>query len=328
MVYEDKPVRSFNDRSQDLALSGKTIVRNLGHYCSQNPDISFIVFKEYLCVEDAAPRAPWRTHQRKGQSGSEISPRCERLYIVSDILQKSLDDVALCSEPESRISAGGKRETAAPYPFLYHHRELLSLREKEATGLVKQHITLLLKFLKAGYDAEYREADTQFANGILTDKHIEKLYRPNDIVIEKSETRSMAYVVREWPESEQNVVKISCWSWLYDGMFLQRQDMMLKIGLPLPEDFKISDLSFVPISRASDENIADLRHRGRKFWAMKDQYFGCFSGLDANRTQNHVSLSLQSCDCPKRRLTCSCSTTQEVGNCGAIRFLFWMCHEF
>jgi hypothetical protein len=167
MVYEDKPVRTFNDRSQDLALSGKTIVRNLGHYCSQNPNISFIVFKEYLCVEDAAPRTPWRTHQRKGQSGSEISARGERLYIVSGLLQKALDHVALCAEPESRISAGGKRETAAPYLFLYHHRELLSLYEKEATGLTQEHVSLLLKFLKKGYDAEYREADTQFANGVL-----------------------------------------------------------------------------------------------------------------------------------------------------------------
>jgi hypothetical protein len=207
-LFEDMPVRRFLERSQDLALSGSIGIRNLEYYCSQNPDISLIAFKEHLCVEDPNPRTPWRTHQRKGQSGSEVSPRSERLFVVSDLLQKALDQIAICPEPESRINSRGSREMAAPYLFLYHHRALLKEYEKKATGLMKQNLLVLLEFLQSNYGAEYLEADVEFSKGILTDKHIEKLFRPNEIVIEKSEGHEMAYVVKEWPEILENEMMV------------------------------------------------------------------------------------------------------------------------
>jgi hypothetical protein len=287
-VFEDPPVRLFQERSQELALTGKNVIRNLDHYCSQNPNICFIVFQEYLCVEDTISRVR-RDYSRRDQAGAEISPRAQRLCIVSDILQKALDHVALCYPLESRLGSRGMREMAAPYLFLYHHRGQLHQYEQKATGLVRENISLLLGFLKSDYDSEYREADTEFSKGILTSKHIEKLYRPNEIVIETSGIREMAYVVRDWPEIIENEMKVSCWSWQYDGMFLQRQDTVLKIKLPLPENYTKEKLPFCPISMASNTVIETLKERGRKFWSMKDQHFGCFSGLDVNRIQVHVS---------------------------------------
>jgi hypothetical protein len=286
-------VRAFSERTQDLVLSGNAPVTNLGHYCSQNPDISFIIFQEYVCVEDAAPRMPWETFDRREQVGSEISPRVQRLCIISDILKKALDHVASCSPLETRIGTRGLHEMAAPYLFLYHHRERLRQYEQKATGLARENISLLLGFLNSYYDAEYREADAEFSKGILTNKHIEKLFCPNGIVIETSGIRELAYVVREWPEIVDNEMEVSCWSWQYDGMSLQRQNATLTLKLPLPENFTKDELQFCPISMASDRVIETLRERGRKFWSMKDQYFGCFSGLDINRIQLHVSHPLK-----------------------------------
>jgi hypothetical protein len=97
---------------------------------------------------------------------------------------------------------------AAPYPFLYHHRAILKEYEKKATGLMKQHLLVLLEFLQSEYSAEYLEADGEFSKGIVTDKHIEKLFRPNEIVVEKSEGHEMAYVVREWPEILENELAV------------------------------------------------------------------------------------------------------------------------
>lgn len=291
-VFEDLPVRLFRERSQDYELSGKTIIRNLTHYCSENPEISFVVFKEHLCIEDPQAQLPWRAHQRRIQRGSEISPRAERLHVVSDLLQKALDHVAVCSEPESRIGSTGAHEMAAPYLFLYHHRAQLSQYGEQATGVIKQNIMVLLDFLESDYSAEYREADAEFSKGILSQKHLEKLYRPNEIVIEKSEGRDMAYVVGDWPETVDKQMQVPCWTWQYDGVSLQRQYTTLTINLPLPENFTIDKLSFCPIYTASDITINELRKRGRKFWEMKDQYFGCFSSLgDRREAETHVSHS-------------------------------------
>lgn len=111
-------------------MSVKLSVRNIPHYCSQHPNISFLIFKEYLCVEDAVPRLRHAFNQ-KVQAGAEISPRAERLCIVSEILTKALHNVASCSLPLSRISSIGMEEMAAPYLFFYHHREALRQYEKK-----------------------------------------------------------------------------------------------------------------------------------------------------------------------------------------------------
>ena len=285
-VFEDIPVRQFSERSQDLELAGEKLIGNFNFYLSQNPAISFIIFKEYICFED--PRDSQRK-ERKGLSG-EISHRAERLRIISPLLQNALDQVTLLPEPDARHR--GVREMAAPYLFLYHSRELLSRFKAEASGPTKENMALLLSFLESDYGAEYREADMEFSKGILTNKHIEKLFRPHEIIIQKSDGRDMAYVMTDWPQMNENDIKVSCWSWHYDGSSLQRSQDILKLSLPLPDNCTKDKLSFYPMSMATDATIEELRNRGKKFWSMKDKYFGCFSGPDESKTQ-HVSHSLR-----------------------------------
>jgi hypothetical protein len=44
-----------------------------------------------------------------------------------------------------------------------------------------------------------------------------------------------------------------------------------------------------PISKTDNTIIEEIRMRGKKFWAMKERYFGCYSGFDiAKTTKNHV----------------------------------------
>ena len=192
-IFEDELVRQFSEICQDFVLEGTTYIKNLDQYCSQIPDISVIVFKESVCVEQFDPRI-------KERRGLSISPRAERLCVVSGVLQKILDEIALCSEPRSESNSYGKNEMDAPYLFLYHHQSLLIKAEDEATGLKKRNATLLLNFIQSRYDDEYSEANLEFSKGLLTDKHKEKLFHPNEIVIEKRDGNYKAYVVNEWPE--------------------------------------------------------------------------------------------------------------------------------
>jgi hypothetical protein len=43
-----------------------------------------------------------------------------------------------------------------------------------------------------------------------------------------------------------------------------------------------------PISKTDNTIIEEIRMRGKKFWAMKERYFGCYSGFDIEMTKNHV----------------------------------------
>jgi hypothetical protein len=295
VVFEDAPVKSFSERSGDFELEGTIIVTDPDRYCVENPDIAFIVFKEYQCEQGEWPRKnqsdrimkrPPRPPLRK-----KITPRSEQITIVSEELRRAIESVALC-DPQSVInhrSRGDiKIEMDAPYLFLYHHRAALRKFADEESGSMTEHVLVLLDYIRSDLEAEYREADEQFASGKLIDKHIDKLFRPNDIVIKKTEKSVMAYVISTWPYRYKNALQLDCWSWVYTGVILERNHSGFQIDLPLPEDFTIARLPCFPISKADPAVIEELRTRGRKFWSMKERYFGCYSGLDEKRTK-HVS---------------------------------------
>ncbi|KAH8591640.1 P-loop containing nucleoside triphosphate hydrolase protein [Bisporella sp. PMI_857] len=281
-VYTDAPVHQFSDNFQADALIAKEPILDFTRYCSQHPEISFIVIKEHTCHGN-------RRGRPSGGPGSERSPRAERLHIVSPLLQKELENIALCAFPESRVRSGtdGKRiaEMNAPYLFFYHHQALISEIEKAATGPTKGHLTALVDFLEENCDHEYSEARHQIEQGIITEKHIEKLYRPNDIVFEHSS--GTAYVVNDWPIVYNETLVLPCWSWKYDGAWLERDETMLKITLPLSQNCTINNLPFIPTSLVKDNSIEDLRRRGRKYWTMKKMHFGCYTGPDSTKSRHY-----------------------------------------
>jgi hypothetical protein len=283
MVYEDEPTRRITLSSQFMELKGDKRIPNIEQYCAEHKDISFIIFKEYNCVtyDTMIFHPPTNPHSLR------ISSRKERLLIVSEVLLKAFNQVAKCS-PQENITHN-IAQMPAPYLFLYHHRKLLSEYASTMGGETEEHISLLLGFINEHYNDEYEEANSQFAAGIATKEHIEKLYCPNSIIIDKTGPKDRAYVVKSWLESKGGDLELLCWTWEYDGSFLRREETRLRIIVPSHLGSPLSIIGVYPISMANDETLKDLRQRGRKFWSMKEQYFTCYSGNDLNRTRFHVS---------------------------------------
>jgi hypothetical protein len=299
VIFEDTPVKTFSETSGDLELEGEMIVTDLGRYCVQNPDISFIILKEHQCVQGERPakrqaESKYRNETIHPFSGTQISPRAERMVIPPGVLPKAIEQVALCDPPRlarQRVTGMDEKriEMDAPYLFLYHHRAALRKLSEEESGPMTEHVLVLLDFLDSDWEAEYREADNQFSSGIVTNKHIDKLFRPNGIVIDKSKETVRAYVIATWPRrSGETSLAIDCWSWIYNGIDLRRHHTILRMPLPLSDGSTIAGLPICPISNTDNTIIEELRMRGKKFWAMKERYFGCYSGFDLKRTKNHV----------------------------------------
>lgn len=283
-IYEDEPSRRSSNRpSGDLELRGDKRVTNIEHYCAQHTDISFILFKEHSCVGYSVPEFPSTDTKH-----FRISSRKERLLIVSEVLHKALNQVARCS-PQDTKGNRGITQIHAPYLFLYHHRFLLSDLAATVGGETEEHVSVLLAFLNKHYKDEYEEAHSQFRAGIVTKEHIEKLYLPNDIVIDKTGPKDRAYVVKSWLEADEGDMDLPCWSWVYDGSFLERKETTLEINAPSDSGSTLSTIGVHPISMINDESLENLRQRGRKFWSMKGQYFASYSGYNINKTQFHVS---------------------------------------
>jgi hypothetical protein len=277
-IYEDEPTRS-----SDMGLRGDKRVPNLEHYFAQHKEITFIVFKEHSCLGYGLPG-----FNSMDKNNFRNSNRKERLLVVSEVLHKALNQVARCS-PQDPKAYPGKIQMSAPYLFLYHHRFLLSDLAATAGGETEEHVSILLAFLNEHYKDEYEEAESQFRARIVTKEHIEKLYLPNDIVIDKTGPKDRAYVVKSWLEVDKGDLDLKCWSWEYDGSFLRREETTLEINPPSDSGSSLSTIGVYPISMIDDENLENLRQRGRKFWSMKEQYFASYSGYDVKKVLFHVS---------------------------------------
>jgi hypothetical protein len=303
VMYEDKPVKKFSEKSGDQELEGEMVVTHLGRYCVQNPDISFIIFKQHQCVQGERPaKRQLESEYRKTKiSDTQISPRAERMVIPPGVLQKAVVKVALCDPPRPARDVRQNQVTGvdekmidmdAPYLFLYHHRAVLKKLSEEGSDPVTEHVLALLDFLNLDWEAEYHEADNQFDSGIVTNKHIDKLFCPNNIVIKKIKETVRGYVIATWPSRPQEtLLAIPCWSWIYNGLNLRRDHTVLQIPLPLPDSSTIADMPIRPISNTDNTIIEEMTTRGKRFWAMKERYFGCHSGFDIEKTKNHVGPS-------------------------------------
>jgi hypothetical protein len=283
-IYEDEP-----SRISDMELRGHKSVPNIEQYCAQHKEISFILIKEHKCINYGEPKVDstgWKDFEHS--SRNEHSSRKERLYVVSEVLHKALNQVARCSWQGTK-EYRGMTQMHAPHLFLYHHRFLLSDLTATASGETEEHVSIMLAFVNEYYRDEYEEAESQFRAGIVTKEHIEKLYLPNDIVIDKTGPKDRAYVVRSWLEVKKKDLDLRCWSWEYDGSFLKRREATLEINAPSDSGSALSTVGVHPISMIDDENLENLRQRGRKLWSMKEQYFGSYSGYDVKKTQFHVS---------------------------------------
>ncbi|TQN66206.1 ATPase family AAA domain-containing protein 3B [Colletotrichum shisoi] len=286
-MYEDEPRRASASSNGDSGLEAQVEIINLRAYLSSHPEVCFVVIKEHNCALDARSAAirVWTS----GKSGV-TSERSERLRIVSPLIQKALAQVAefqIYDEPGDR-EFDEPTEMDAPYLFLFHHRAQLAALAKQETYTAV--LSPLLEFLKDNYEQEYREAEDMFRQGYVNALHLDKLFKPNQMVINCRNLEALeAFVLKKYTTVEKNKIYFRGWTWQYNGTDLSRTNCHSKMDLVSEEKARISDLNIHPTEFARDENIKRLTSRGMKFWDMKGQVYTSYTGWDKGREHYYVA---------------------------------------
>jgi hypothetical protein len=161
-------------------------------------------------------------------------------------------------------------------------------------GSTGEHSLALVEWLLTFWNQEFEDADALFAKGLVSRRHVNKLFCPNDIIISIKSKESFACVLRDWPEISEgsDVVLLSCWNWGYDGSNFTREECRLRVYMPheTSGDILISDLETYPLKYAKPDLESQLKARGQKFWDHRTQHFVSYKGWDTNFDLNHVSL--------------------------------------
>jgi hypothetical protein len=230
------------------------------------------------------------------------------MWIISRLLQDAIREVAQFNPYNTCTLLANAKEMDAPYNFFFHHyQELVKLTKINQTH--RETLSPLLSFLDQRYVAEYVEANNKFSQGLVSALHLEKLFRPNVLVVggdtrtgevkapaRKDERQLLAVVSRSWPVSLSSpntgldtthidrkrgsdaIHELLTWKWIfqsweynYDGQFF-RNHRVMEIVLQArssDEEVNIRKLNVYPLEYAETDFKAVLERRGRTFWSCR-----------------------------------------------------------
>ncbi|KAF2188502.1 hypothetical protein K469DRAFT_566041 [Zopfia rhizophila CBS 207.26] len=268
-------------------LQGRKPVNDLEAYLKHNPDICFLVFREHELGNKR--RQSYHVFQTPN-SRQQMSLRSERMRIVSETLKQAIRSVATCVPNE--VSINHNQEMEAPYYFLYHHRSQLESLINSSPPDIQDLISLLTGYLNEQYGEEYAEADRLIAKGHITEKHIPKLFKPNQMILTNDTGKPQAYVTQGWPEEAKDSLTIHSWHWIFNGHLFTRD--AYRNVVPFPSDLADSEvpilyLKYFPAKFAPETTSHMLVKRGRTYWKMRTKTFASYSGWDAWHDENYVN---------------------------------------
>lgn len=275
-------------------LNGTSPIFDLESFMEDDTDdVAFVIVRTVECSAASILMA---------RSGMSLR-WTEQIYIKSNVLRNAMQQVATCYfQPISNSNPGGdpydhtttssslfEQNRITPVDLvLFHHRTSLQnhIREHPET---EQHIGSLLEYTRKRYGPDFAEADDLFSRGLVTQEHILKLYRPNELVISGTYGRPAAFVVQEWPSLEDGWVTITCWSFQTDGSGFARKRSILSIPPIGPNTADIRRLPAYPLQFASPEVWESVRAYGKKQWDLRTTSQVTYRGENVKGDQYYVS---------------------------------------
>ncbi|KAG7053113.1 AAA family ATPase [Colletotrichum scovillei] len=285
-LYEDEPVTKKDISSGRMQpLKAEDQIFHLDTWLSMRPSLCFLVIKEHRCLQGQREEG-WR-HRNTTYPGGP-SERLERLKIVSPALQKALKQVAEFQIFHESEYDEANAEMEAPYLFLFHHRKKLSALAE--VGIHQEVVSPLTKFLKDSYEAEYTEAEEMFLQGHVNAYHINKLFKPNQMLLLKQKGEpQVGFVLSKYTLHRRKDIVLEGWRWKYDGNNLHRVAESGRISMVTEEKTNIRDLDIHPIEFARQEDVKILTERGNQFWSMRGHVYTCYTGWDRESRYRYAS---------------------------------------
>ncbi|KAL8741987.1 MAG: hypothetical protein Q9190_005468 [Brigantiaea leucoxantha] len=169
--------------------------------------------------------------------------------------------------------------------FLFHHRMALKDYVADHAGS-KQHISAVLDYTKTMFGSEFADADSLFANGLVTRAHVLHLFKPNELVISGTYGRPAAFVLQQWPEMDPNgCVTLRCWSFQPDGHGFARKSSFISVPPVGSKPVNIQDLVAYPLRFATPELREKIHTRGEKHWQLRTATQITYKGWNVGEDQ-------------------------------------------
>lgn len=263
-------------------MEGKRPIYDLDNFLNDEDDVAFVIIREAYCSKGALSLS------------QALLSRVwyENLWLKSTPLRSALTSTACCYINNAlQHQTGNTREIDSPHLFLYHHRvRLEEYIANHSDALL--HIKALLNYANEVYGADYQEADELLSKSLVTNRHLSKLFTPNELVFTYTDGEPTAYVVRQWPTmNADGSLHLDCWSWRSNGSEFVRNNISLSVANTLFDDerVEIRRLSVSPLAYQSPEVRSRLELRGKKHWSLRPRSHVSYKGWNISHDQYYAS---------------------------------------
>lgn len=314
--FLDEPRMWAGDNMSSDHLRGLNSIPGHKVYSKTHPEISFFIIKEYenSSYQKSLPENLFRAQaitrstkvdMRQPESIEDSSGRLlkdgptakassERIVFTSDLLMNALEKIAELVTKNGEFFKIPEKEICPPYPFLYHHVSTMKRYKQALDETLCKHIESLIQYAdkecsgRFGYD----EARLLFSRGLVSARHLTKLFLPGEVVVTRRGGRSFGYIVDNYVrESARGLCTLYCWSWDFIGLF-QRKEHSFNIELdPHLEDTEtqpVTSLEAYPERYEAPGVIDALRSRGETVWSCRRGRNVSYSGRDLNEEEHDV----------------------------------------
>jgi len=297
-MFTDQPRLMAGDCKFSPLHGLRPFRRRLEEYLADNPSIVLTVVRRYDCeqyhtlLKDKFQQLPLPYlgpsdslmtdvqlyYSVLHESGPPAIPVSERMERLSHSLFSSMQKLKM-SGPETFSGWSDPQHLVAPYVHLYHIRGAAqALAPGVLNGSELAHIRLLCGYLESAFGADYRDANNLFMKGIVTRKHLPKLFRPTDIIVGLEDDHPRAFRIDDCQVSRSGLsVALHCSTWQFDGAF-RKAKQTFTVEWPSStsdgnEEVPMASLKVRVLRYDTTGLRAKLLQRGTIFWSCRKRRF-------------------------------------------------------
>ncbi|KAF2498988.1 hypothetical protein BU16DRAFT_446688, partial [Lophium mytilinum] len=247
--------------------------------------IHFVVYRNYDCrnyhehVKDDFNPLPLPQIKREvlaglkahffdlPKDGDDAVARWENIGSLSITLQQTLET----------IRYPGQLKLEAPYTAFYHGRSLLADHASGRSGILEplhqDHLQSLLDYVLGFCADDYKAADVLFAMGLVDKQHFQKLFPPNEVLVDAKDPQPLAYSTIDCAQNHPLELLLTVWNWQYDGLFRQKNSLLTVTWPSYDGQIPISALPVYPLRYDTTGLKERLIERGQMFWECRKRKF-------------------------------------------------------
>jgi hypothetical protein len=195
-IYLDEPHWVLGDRKRPYMKAGMS-VHNLALFIERNPDIAFVVYKDY----NSRARGNSSAFSEAGNGVFRApEPYAESLSFVSDEMKSAVQEMVDQVPDFIRYFPDFEAldDVSAPYLFMYYAKQYWDECQSGLSPRSQRLLSLLKQCIMESYGAEYEAADGAFAGGLVSWRYMKYLVRPGDVLVMTDGLQISAFMSLDW----------------------------------------------------------------------------------------------------------------------------------